>query len=169
MGRETDGTQNRPIVIDDPAMKPRKKHSRKNDADMIHIDLTAFDEANDPVLERELAQIAMGGRVNTFSTAASDQSRDLENGRGRYADDMADRPSYKNPAYKRRQPSNWRGTLSKLKPSRQNQTMKWASRYHFALQQLQEIFGCIFPWKESLIVRMRLGAWNRRKRPSSSR
>jgi hypothetical protein len=117
MGRHgTEGTQNKPIVIDDVVDDVVEKSKNKRKSSKVYIDLTAFDEANDPVLEKELAEIALSGRIGTFSTSASDNTRDMENGRGRYAEDAADKPTWRNPAYKKEQ-SSWRRTLSKMTPS----------------------------------------------------
>ena len=104
---DLEGSQSKPIVIDDSVAGTRRSRasSRQQQAERIHIDLTDFDEANDPVLERELAEIALNGRVGTFSTQASDHIvRDVEDGPDfMYSRDAADRPSWRNPAYKKKE------------------------------------------------------------------
>lgn len=118
MGRHgTEGSHNKPIVIDDVGEKSEyKSHKSRNASEKVHIDLTAFDEANDPILEKELAEIALSGRIGTFSTSASDNTRDVENGRQRYAEDAADKPTWGNPAYKK-PTSSWRSIISNAAPA----------------------------------------------------
>lgn len=105
--RDPEGTQSKPIIVDDNLSRTRRSREQ---AARIHIDLTDFDEANDPVLERELAEIALSGRVGTFSTQSSDIARDLEDGKGTiYSRDAADRPTWRNPAYnKKEETPKWR-------------------------------------------------------------
>lgn len=108
--RDPEGSQTKPIVVDDAVTGPRRSRapSRREQAAKIHIDLTDFDESNDPVLERELAEIALNSRVGTFSTQASDHVRDVEGGPDIiYSRDAADRPSWKNPAYKKQEVPKW--------------------------------------------------------------
>lgn len=110
--RDLEGSQTKPIVVDDAVTRTRRsREPPPQQAARIHIDLTDFDEANDPVLERELAEIALSGRVGTFSTQASDNARDVEDGNDiMYSRDAADSPSWRNPAYKKNkeQTPKWR-------------------------------------------------------------
>jgi hypothetical protein len=100
-----EGTQNKPIVIDEKVKKSPR----------VHIDLTAFDETNDAILEKELAEIALNGRITTYSTTNSDRTRDLENGNERYSQDEADRPSWGKVANKHRNRSGLMKTANKKK------------------------------------------------------
>mmetsp|Transcript_45461 Transcript_45461/g.110111 ORF Transcript_45461/g.110111 Transcript_45461/m.110111 type:complete len:665 (-) Transcript_45461:74-2068(-) len=101
--RDLEGSQSKPIVVEDALTRTRRSRESREQAARIHIDLTDFDEANDPVLERELAEIALSGRVGTFSTHASDNVMDVEDGKDiMYSRDAADCPSWRNPAYKKK-------------------------------------------------------------------
>lgn len=109
-----EGTQNKPIIIDDEG-ETKKSYVKKTPR--VHIDLTAFDEANDPALERELAEIALSSRTNTFSTTSSDHTaRDLENGNSRYSRDEADRPSWGKVGYEPSSKRGWRSKIKNMKP-----------------------------------------------------
>ncbi|CAJ1934424.1 unnamed protein product [Cylindrotheca closterium] len=115
--RDLEGSQCKPIVVDDPVSRGRRSREQ---ASRIHIDLTDFDEANDPVLERELAEIALSGRTGTFSTQASDHARDVEDGKEiMYSRDAADSPSWRNPAYnkKKEQVPKWRTANESMRSS----------------------------------------------------
>jgi len=106
--RDSEGTRCKPIVVDDVPTRTRKSREPQRQSAMIHIDLTAFDEPNDPALERELAEITLEGRVGTFSTQASDNARDVEGGGDRSARDAADSPTWQNPVHNKKKKSKWR-------------------------------------------------------------
>ena len=90
------GSQDKPIVVEEGSKKKKFKNGvkkfRKKRKDRVHVDLSSFDEVNDPVLARELAEIALSGR--SFS---SGYSRDIEHGKKRIVRDEGDR--WRNPIF----------------------------------------------------------------------
>ena len=94
VSQDRNGGRNRPIVVVEARKKKKSRQKRKSQVGVV--DLSGLDEINDPVLARELTEIALSGR------SVASYPRDIEKGKKRSVKeeiDEADKPSWSNPIY----------------------------------------------------------------------